>query len=89
MLTGMTARAVTFTRRAARALLRMPANDAARIRAKIDQYAADPASLANNVTALKGSAYVRLRVGDYRVIMAEDMTVVEVIDVGVRGSVYD
>lgn len=85
----MTTRAVTFTKQAAKALIRMPANDAKRIRAKIDQYAADPASLANNVKALVGSDYTRLRVGNYRVIMAEDMTVVEVITIGVRGRVYE
>lgn len=85
----MTTRAVTFTKQAAKALIRMPANDAKRIRAKIDQYAADPASLANNIKALVGSDYTRLRVGNYRVIMAEDMTVVEVITIGVRGGVYE
>lgn len=82
-------REVVFTREALKALLRMPANDAKRVRAKIDQYAVDPASLSRNTKRLVGSAYTRLRVGDYRVIMAEDMTVVEVIRIGVRGSVYD
>lgn len=43
-----------------------PARDV--IMAKVDQYAADPASLANNVKALKGSDVFRLRVGDYRVL---------------------
>jgi mRNA interferase RelE/StbE len=85
----MTTRAVTFTKQAAKALVRMPRNDAIRIRAKIDQYAADPASLANNVKKLVGSDYTRLRVADYRIIMAEDGTVVDVITIGVRGGVYD
>ena len=67
----------------------MPANDAARVRAKIDQYAADPASLANNATKLVGSDYTRLRVGSYRVILLEDLTVVEVVDIGVRGGIYE
>ena len=35
---------------------------------KIEQYADDPASLANQVTALLGSEYLRMRVGAYRVI---------------------
>lgn len=67
----------------------MPANDAKRIRAKIDQYAANPQSIANNVTRLVGSDRIRLRVGNYRVIMAADGLVIEVIDIGVRGNIYE
>lgn len=67
----------------------MPANTAQTIRGKVLQYAADPASLANNVKALKGSEFKRLRVGDWRVIFSEDMTVVAVIEVGPRGGIYD
>lgn len=69
--------------------MRMPATTARRVRAKIDQYAADPVSLANNVTALKGSAYVRLRVGNWRVVMDEQGVVLEIIDIGPRGGIYD
>lgn len=67
----------------------MPANAAKRIRAKIDQYAQEPDSLANNVTALKGSSFVRLRVGDWRVIIDADTLTVLVIDIGPRGAIYD
>ena len=35
---------------------------------KIKQYAADPASVANNVKALKGREEFRLRVGNHRVL---------------------
>jgi mRNA interferase RelE/StbE len=56
--------------------------------AKVDQYAADPASLANNVTNLKGRDGIRLRVGDWRVIM-RDGVVVEVLEIGPRGGVYE
>lgn len=82
-------RQVLFTKAATRALVRMPTNDARRVRAKIDQFAADPASLANNVKALVGSDRIRLRVGDYRVIMTADMVVVEVIAIGTRGGIYE
>jgi mRNA interferase RelE/StbE len=67
----------------------MPANWAARIMAKVDAYAADPASLANNVTELKGRAGIRLRVGDWRVIMDDDGTVLAVLEIGPRGGIYD
>lgn len=39
-----------------------------RIIARIEQYAADPESLANQVIMLANSRYRRLRVGDHRVI---------------------
>ena len=42
--------------------------DRQRIIARIEQYTADPASLANQVTMLATSRYRRLRVGDHRVI---------------------
>ena len=66
----------------------MPAPTALRIVDKIEAYARDPASQANNVKALKGREGIRLRVGDWRVIMLEG-EVLDVIEVGPRGSVYD
>ncbi len=66
----------------------MPLNTALRIRGKIAEYAADPASQANNVKALQGSKWIRLRVGDWRVIM-EDGAVLDVLKIGPRGSVYE
>ncbi|WP_137861878.1 MULTISPECIES: type II toxin-antitoxin system RelE/ParE family toxin [unclassified Sphingomonas] len=80
---------VQFTKAALKAIKRMPATDATRVREKIDQYAAAPESLANNVTKLTGSDYIRLRVGDYRVIMLPDGTILLIVAVGPRGSIYD
>lgn len=80
---------VTFTRQAAKALRRIPANVAALIMAKIDLYAADPASLGNNVSKLTGRPGSRLRVGDWRVIFDEDGNVITVLKIGPRGDVYD
>ena len=42
--------------------------DRQRVIARIEQYAADPESLANQVITLATSRYRRLRVGDHRVI---------------------
>lgn len=79
---------VVYTRTAQKALLRMPRNVALRIREKIGSYAEDPASQANNVKALRGlEGMVRLRVGDWRVIM-RDGIVVEILDIKARGSAY-
>ncbi len=66
----------------------MPRNEAERIRGKIDQYARDPASLANNVITMKGEPFVRLRVGEWRVIMDDQGAVLDVLKIGPRGSVY-
>ena len=79
---------VTYTRAALKVLRKMPADVAGRIIGKIEQYAADPASQANNVTALKGREGVRLRIGDWRVILNDDGVVLAVLDIGPRGSIY-
>lgn len=81
--------AVQVTKAALQALRRMPPPDAARVREKIDQYAEAPDSVANNVTKLVGSDYLRMRVGNYRVIMLPDGTVLLIIAVGPRGSIYE
>ncbi len=79
---------ISYTRAAIKALQRMPANTSARIVGKIEAYAVDPASQANNVKALKGRDGIRLRVGDWRVIM-EDGVVLAVLEIGPRGGVYE
>lgn len=56
---------------------------------KIAAYARDPESQRNNVKRLKGARLLRLRVGAFRVLIAEDRETVTVIDVGPRGSIYD
>ncbi len=61
----------------------------ARLIAKILQYAADPASLQNNVTALKGSDGFRLRVGNHRVIFEIDGDTMVIVAIGTRSSIYD
>lgn len=79
---------ITYTTDALKALRRMPANTAKRIRGKIETYASNPAAQANNVKALKGREGIRLRIGDWRVIM-RDGTVLAVLEIGPRGNVYD
>lgn len=55
---------------------------------KIEAYAENPAAQTNNVKMLKGRDGIRLRVGDWRVIM-HDGEVLDVLRIGPRGSVYD
>ena len=82
-------RAISYTKQALKALRRMPADTAQRIIAKIEQYAQEPETQANNVTALKGREGIRLRVGDWRVIMNDDGVVLAVLEIGPRGRVYE
>ena len=79
---------VVYSKTAQKALMRMPRNWASRIRDKINAYAADPASQANNVKALQSmNGMLRLRVGDWRVVMC-DGVVLDILDVKARGSTY-
>jgi len=80
-------KAVSFSKDAIRTLQRMPKPTAARIREKVQAYAEDPSSQANNVKRLKGEDAIRLRVGDWRVIMRDDV-VIAVVRIAPRGSAY-
>ncbi len=79
---------VMFTRVAVRNL-RAHKNREKQIRAKIDQYATDPAALANNVIQLSGSTAKRLRIAGFRVLFTETETTITILDVGPRGEIYD
>ncbi len=81
---------LVFTRAAARALTRMPRDSEDLIRRKLKPYADDPASLANNVRALKGEGErYRLRVGDWRAVFTSEPDRIIVHAIGPRGSIYD
>ena len=82
-------RDIAYSRTALKALTRMPRNLATRIREKIRTHADDPASQANNVVSMKGQdSLVRLRVGDWRVIVRDDGNALQVLYVTSRGSAY-
>ena len=79
---------ISYSKDAVKALRRMSRSDARRIQRKIAIYAEDPAAQRNNVKALVGSEYIRLRVGGWRVIMDDRGTVLLVLKIGARGGVY-
>lgn len=81
-------RTISYSKDALKVLKRMPRPEAQRIRRKITAYAEDPAAQRNSVKALVGSEYVRLRVGDWRVIMDNRSTVLLVLKIGSRGDIY-
>jgi DNA-binding XRE family transcriptional regulator/PHD/YefM family antitoxin component YafN of YafNO toxin-antitoxin module len=62
--------------------LRRHANKAKLIRAKIEQFAANPASQARNVKALVGIEQSRLRVQDFRILFTETAETITVHDIG-------
>ena len=82
---------ISYTKSAIRVLRRMPANTSELIRSKIEAYAGDPASQANNIKPLNGRDGIRLRVGDWRVVYDVDSgrLVVRVLRIGARGGVYE
>lgn len=81
---------IVYSKAALKTLTRMPANTSKPIRAKLAQYAEDPAGLAQNVIKLQGvEGALRLRVGDWRILFTEDGEVIAVIKVAPRGGAYD
>ena len=83
---------IEWTTRALRDMRRLASSDHERIIAKIEQHAADPTSLGNQVTRLTGSEYSRLRVGNHRVIFGVERGgggVMVVLRVRHRREAYD
>ena len=79
---------IVYTATARRAL-RLHANRADLILAKIEQYAAAPEAQANNVKKLRGRPDYRLRVGDFRIVFSETKDTITIHDIGPRGGIYD
>jgi mRNA interferase RelE/StbE len=81
---------IRFSKGAGRALHKMPRNLAILIRAKINDVAADPYAVNNNVRALQGRSGYRLRIGDWRVIYDLDdvLRILAVDRITPRGGAY-
>ncbi|MDH4413086.1 MAG: type II toxin-antitoxin system RelE/ParE family toxin [Rhizobium sp.] len=82
------AKQINYTKEARRTPSRIPVNERRRILLKIEQYAEDTRSQANNVVKLQDRPGYRLRVGDWRVIFDEFDNILEVEKIGSRGSIY-
>ena len=83
---------IEWTARAVRDMRHLATQDRERVVAKIERYAADPASLANQVSMLTGSEHRRMRVGSYRVIFtveSDKIAVMVVLRVRHRREAYD
>ena len=79
---------IAYSKQALNALRRLPTNDARRIRAGIAQYADEPGVRAHHVMKLKGRDGFRLRVGNWRVLFDVNGSVLEILEIGSRGSIY-
>ena len=83
---------IEWSIKAIRDMRRISHRDGDRIMAKIEHYANDPASLGNQVITLASSRYMRLRVGDHRVIFAVkrgDTASMVILRVRHRREAYD
>lgn len=81
---------IEFSRDAVKALMRMPRDQAFRIRRRIDELARDPYN-APNVKKLTDHPGFRMRVGDWRVVylLIEERVVIHVIRIAPRGEAYE
>ncbi len=83
---------IEWTTKAVKDMRRLATRDRDRIVAKVEQYAADPTSLGNQVSMLTGSEHRRMRVGNYRVIFTlecDKIAVLVVLRVRYRRKTYD
>ena len=83
---------IEWATKAVKDMRRLAARDRERIVAKIEQYSTNPESLANQVIALTGGKYHRMRVGNYRVLFAVErgrLVIMVVLRVRHRREAYD
>jgi mRNA interferase RelE/StbE len=78
-------KAVSYSRTAIKGLKTLSAKDRDAVMDKIDAYAA---GLPQDVVALKGSDFLRLRHRDWRVVFEETAETIAVLDVAHRREVY-
>jgi len=79
---------IVVERDAWKALNKLTRKARARVEAKIEQLADDPAALANTVTKLRNRPGYRLRIGQDRLIFDREGDTLRVLDFGPRGSIY-
>ena len=81
---------LTIRKQAIKALRRMRARDARRVRGELDKLAQNPGGRDIDVTPLRARPGFRLRVGPWRVIFerVEEVRKIDVLRIGPRGDVY-
>ncbi len=79
---------IVWSHEALRQFMALPSSIQDRVEDKIAELAVNPAALANQIKALKGTKALRLRVGDYRIIFTDSGVILSIIRVGHRSQVY-
>ena len=81
---------LTIRKQAIKALRRMRARDARRVRGELDKLAQNPGGQDIDVTPLRARPGFRLRVGPWRVIFERDEETrkIDVLRIGPRGDAY-
>ena len=81
---------LTIRKQAIKALRKMRARDARRVRCELDKLAQNPGGRDIDVTPLRARPGFRLRVGPWRVIFERDEEArkIDVLRIGPRGDVY-
>lgn len=79
-----------FSKPALKALVKMPSGIARRMRDELGNVAADPSVYRGDWKPLQGSAFWRLRVGDWRAIcdVRDGELVLLVLKIATRGDAY-
>jgi mRNA-degrading endonuclease RelE of RelBE toxin-antitoxin system len=78
---------IIYSREAQKALAR--SNKRALILDKLEQLAANPGAMKNNITQLRGREEMRLRVQDWRIIFLMMDDTIKVREIAPRSSVYE
>lgn len=82
-------KAVAHSKSALKVLSRMPTEEARQIASKIEHEASDLRSQGNIIAALVGRRpYIRLRVGDWGIIMSDRGATLDVVEIGSRCDIY-
>jgi mRNA interferase RelE/StbE len=81
-------RTIVFEQAAAREMDRLPTDVRLQIEAVLDALALDLGNSSSQIKALSGMDYLRLRSGDYRIILAMDQSNIRVAAIGHRRDVY-
>lgn len=79
---------ITFTHKAKKGLLRVPAKIRNSILQKLDLIAQNPRRTDLDIKKMSGVEAYRLRVGTYRAIYTEDGVILEVQNIAPRGEIY-
>lgn len=81
---------IRYSKQAVKTRLKMPKAIGDKMDAELEKIAKDPAKYQGDWKRLKGSAFWRLRVGDWRAVcdVVKNELIVYVLKIGSRGDVY-